>query len=361
MPGLAWIILNAALVVVCIGGTVAVRRRPAPKPVQLEAEAPRVEEGRKTALADAKAPERGLPADAALDELWQNTLFLPERAEREAGTDGMTPEEAARAAQLAAQKIEFELIGIAQMALPDKESEPVAVLRNKMAGRGSAGRPMPGGPSRNMPNRPVAGVPASASATAPVKQIFRVGEKINETGYTVKSIDAADRVVEVVRGSEVVKLTINFASSEANQRRNIVAMEAVRKRNEEAAAQARQAAAAQNATNNAAPAASGAAVPTRPGVPGTAVTQGAFGGTNARPGTPGATTSTRPGTPGAAAAGAAAATPPSPPGANGPVTPPVTTGGATGMSTSGTGNSQAERAERVRRAIEARQRAAQQR
>ena len=123
MHGLAWTILNAALVVVCIGGTIAVRRRPTPAPVKLEEAAPRAEDGRKAqataangAQAAVKAPVRGLPADASLDELWQNTLFLPERTEHEAGSDGMTPEEAARAAQMAAQKIEFELIGIAQMA-----------------------------------------------------------------------------------------------------------------------------------------------------------------------------------------------------------------------------------------------------
>ncbi len=356
--------MNAALAVVCIGGTIAVRRRSAPAPVKLEEAAPRAEDGRKTQLApaaaqkerdDAKAPARGLPAGASLDELWQNTLFLPERTEREAGSDGMTPEEAARAAQLAAQKIEFELIGIAQMALPGRESEPVAVLRNKVSAGRPGGRPVPGG--RPMPGRTMPA--ASVASTAPAKQVFRVGEKINETGYAVKAIDAAARVVEVVRGSEVVTLTINFASSEANLRRNVAVQDALRKRNEEAAAQARaQAAVQQEAIHQAAVLNNGAA----PVVPsGTAVP-------------------VRPGTPGAAATSAASSAPPGPPGVTGGASvnntavpvywngPAGYNGGASGMSgrpattaPTPTTDSQAERQERVRRAVEARQRAAQQR
>jgi len=353
MPGIAWIILNAVLVVAAIGGTVAVKRRPAPVPVALEESAAKSDDGKKAAAANAPAAStkkvvaasNGLPADASLDDLWRHTLFLPTREEIEATEGGMSPEEAARAAALAAQKIDFELIGIAQMASPGKEAEPVALLRNKVASNGRAqgrrfgnGQPgRPGSPGNN------AAVPNVASS-APTQLVFRVGEMVNSTGYKVKSIDVANRAVEVERGAEVVKLTINFTSEEANQRRNAVAAQENIRRQQVAAEAARtqQQAAARNVQ-----AAPGQAQPT-------AVT-------NNQP-QPNRTVN------GAAnnnattnnlhqnVTGAAASQPPAGP----PGTAQGTTGRTDNRSGSVSSMSAEERAERIRRAMEARQRAARQ-
>ena len=362
MPGIVWIIVNAALVVAAIGGTIAVKRRPAPAPVALEEKAAKGEEAKKPAAGAAAnassgqfvAVNNGLPADASLDDLWRHTLFLPSREEIEVGEGGMTPEEAARAAALAAQKIEFELVGIAQMALPEKEPEPVALLRNKVAsGGGRAGaRRFAGG----QPGRGGAGDNTAPDTPAqPVQLVFRTGETVNGTGYKVKSIDVVNRAVEVERGGEVVKLTINFTSEEANQRRNAVAaMENMRR--QQAAAEAARAQAQAQSQPQQQPQPVPQPVP-QPGFRNTAGNnQMPVSRTGAQPGVGNVNVNVNnrqnP-------QGVSSGQPPAgPPGSTSGAAPSV--GGRTYNRSGGNAMNPDERAERIRRAMEARQRAVRQ-
>jgi hypothetical protein len=240
MSGIALIILNAVLAVAAIGSTVMISQRSKPAPLVLEESSEKdsakaknnAESDRKESATTNKSSEPRL-STADYDDLWRMTLFLPTRAEAEPSED---PEEAAaaEAAALAAQNIEFELIGIASIAQVGQEPQPVAILRNKATGARRNN-------SRNQPKNRRSNTRESANKEIAVlsdptgqyrREVFRVGDKINLTGYTLKSIDMEARKVVVVRGSESVTLSINFTSSEATSRRDSATAAAQKKREE---------------------------------------------------------------------------------------------------------------------------------
>ncbi len=273
MSGLAWIILNLALAIGAVYGTLKVRNTPAPKPLQLEeAPQPQTDAQHKAtaprndkAAAAATAKPRALPANAPMDDLWRQTLFLPTRTEDTA--DAEAAQEAEQAA-LAARNIEFELVGLAQInVIGEADPVPVAILRSKVGsergGRGPQRRSTPR--DRNTPlhgpQQPAA-AKAETAAKNDEKQVFRVGEKINQTGYLLRAIDLDAKMVEVTRNGEDVKLYINFAGSEAAQRRDAVTQAANQKHQEQQRRieqenrerqQAQQAQAAAQQPNNGAP------------------------------------------------------------------------------------------------------------
>ena len=246
MSGLAWIILNIALVIGAAYGTVKVRNTPAPNPLQLEEPAKSEEESQhKTSARNEKPAEsklsasRPLAANAPMDDLWKQTLFLPTRTE-DTGEDNAEQANLEQAA-MAARNIEFELVGIAQINVVGEEDPvPVAILRSKIgAERGGRGTPRRGGPpsrDRNpRNNQPQPSNPAADSqAKSEEKQVFRVGEKINQTGYLLVDINAKEKMVEVSRNGETVKLYINFIGEEATQRREAVSQATAKKHQEQA-------------------------------------------------------------------------------------------------------------------------------
>lgn len=248
MSGLAWIILNLALAFGAVYGTMKVRNTPAPKPLQLEEAAePATDSQHKSVARNEKGNEatsdkpRPLATNAPMDDLWKQTLFLPTRTEET--EEGNAEQAAAEQAELAARNIEFELVGIAQIhVLNETDPVPIAILRSKVgADRGGRGGPpgRRGGPpsrDRNNPrsNQPQPGAGADSSAKNAEKQVFRVGEKINQTGYLLKSIDPDEKMVEVSRNGETVKLYINFTGSEATQRREAVSQASAKKHQEQA-------------------------------------------------------------------------------------------------------------------------------
>lgn len=254
MSGISWFIVNIALIFSAVYCTVAVARRPEPKPLELTEPAQSGSKGdnkadvRKNAAAGKNTadnaaginPPGALPAHTPLDDLWEKSLFNPARTE--IAEDGASAEEAAAA--LASQNIEFELIGIAQIAPVGAEAEPVAVLRSKVAANNSNNRGRR--PQQRRGGAQPASTPASNTAEpnkGTTRQVFRVGDKINETGYTLKSISPGEKMVEVTRGGTSVKLYINFTNAEANQRREAANQAAIqRKQAEEAAERQRQAA-----------------------------------------------------------------------------------------------------------------------
>ncbi len=246
MSGIALIILNAVLAIAAIGGTVMVSQRSKPAPLVLEqqsekesANAKNADSERRETAQSGKNSGSAVPRlnNAELDDLWRMTVFLPTRAEAEPSED---PEEAAaaEAAALAAQNIEFELIGLASIAQIGHEAQPVAILRNKATGNKRTN-------TRNQPknrrtntsnNKRESASKELAAITDPTgqyrREVFRVGDKINLTGYTLKSIDMEERKVVVVRGSESVTLSINFTSNEAASRRDSATQAALKKREE---------------------------------------------------------------------------------------------------------------------------------
>ncbi len=250
MSGIALIILNAALAIAAITGTVAVNRRRAPAPLVLE---PPVEAKASRQAADAAGTAATTGGAGALrlansdfDDLWRMTLFLPSREEPEDASDAQSEAEAAAAA-LAAQNIEFELIGLARIAQEGAEAQPVAILRNKAVG----GRRSPAVNARrnsrigdNRRNPPARGGGETREPVLPAdptgqnrREVFKVGDKINLTGYVLRSIDMEERSVVVVRGNETVTLSINFTSSEAASRRDSASKDALKKREERNAAE----------------------------------------------------------------------------------------------------------------------------
>ncbi len=245
MSGLAWIILNIALVIGAAYGTIKVRNTPAPKPLQLEEPAkPEAESPHKASTRNEKPAEskssapRPLATNASMDDLWKQTLFFPTRTEET--EEGNAEQTNIEQAALAARNIEFELVGIAQINVVGEEDPvPVAILRSKI-GSERGGRPgtRRGNPrDRNNPrgNQPQpSNTAADSQSKSEEKQVFRVGEKINQTGYLLVNINADEKMVEVSRNGETVKLYINFIGEEATQRREAVSQATAQKHQEQA-------------------------------------------------------------------------------------------------------------------------------
>lgn len=223
MTGFHWLILNAVLIVATAIGTVKVftAKPPAPLPAsRLEAkEAPATaaeKNAQKPQEAENTAHPDALPASASLEDLWRESLFMPTRAEAEPGD--AEAEAAAAAAALAGQNFEFELVGIAQISPVGSYPTPVAVLRSKQqAARRRTNTAQPRRPQGgNQPQQ----AQKTEENTQPEKLIFKEGDPINKTGYILKAIYPSQKMVEVVRGSETIKLYINYAGADATKRRD---------------------------------------------------------------------------------------------------------------------------------------------
>ena len=224
MTGIAWIILDVVLALTAAVGTVKVSTTPPPTPLteeQLAGPEQKQRDIEKSAAAQPsvqrlKRHKDALPERASLDDLWRSTLFLPTRAEAEPGdTDA---EAAAQAAILAGQNFEFELIGIAQISPAGCNPVPIAVLRSKQAGGQRNDRRQPQNRRNPRDNRPDQ-KQQPAEKKPPEKLIFKEGDPLNNTGYLLKAIYPDQKMVEVSRGSEVVRLYINYAGEAATQRR----------------------------------------------------------------------------------------------------------------------------------------------
>lgn len=238
MTGTYWIILNILLAAGAVGGTVAWHSRRAAEPPVLSAAAEPGDDSRRDSSEKTREPRNGAGKENAAerrlsssgyDDLWRHSLFTPGRAET-ALENGEAA--AAEAAAIAAQNVEFELIGVARIAAPGRAAEAVAILRNKAV---NGRRPADG--NRRGQRRSAAANNNSRSQLSNAdpagknrREVFRTGEKINLTGYTLKSIDVDKRQVVVSRGTENVTLGINFTSSEAVSRRESVGEIARKKR-----------------------------------------------------------------------------------------------------------------------------------
>ena len=196
-----------------------------------------------------KAPQIRM---GTLDDIWKKSLFNPDRTE-------LTETEAPQDSEpVMATNSELELGGIAQLG-----KSPVAIIRQKPQQRGRGGRPgmgnMPG--SRfgqpgmgNMPGmmgnrfgqpgmngmQGRFGQPGMGGMTGmngmPLppwmrqqqqqqqpqpqgKKIFRIGDTINETGYTLKDILPEERACIISRNGRDEKLTIEFGDTQSASRK----------------------------------------------------------------------------------------------------------------------------------------------
>ena len=245
MTGTTWIILNIALAVGAIYGTAAALGGKDSAPLEITmpeeeggaARSGKTDRPQQTSAAKPAVQERGPLQSADLDDLWQMSLFNPGRSENPQSA-GENPQQTAAAAQ----NVQFELVGIAQISAEGKESVPVAVLRPR-AGGGARPANAPGVPG--LFRRP--GTQLQQTAAAPKKaqkEVFAVGDAVNDSGYMVKSISPKERMVELSRAGTVVKLYIDFKDSDAVKRREAAAADAQKRQSEaEAAAKAQNAAA----------------------------------------------------------------------------------------------------------------------
>jgi hypothetical protein len=137
---------------------------------------------------------RRLLANAKLDPLWQNSLFRPSRTEDQT-TD------AAATAETGARNDDMDLIGIggvgkdaaAIIILPDRPAKPATVKPGAK----------PGDPAAKPP---------------PTKRIFRTGETILDTGFTLKEIRFDE--VTLARGEEERILKMKRGGTSSKSRRD---------------------------------------------------------------------------------------------------------------------------------------------
>jgi len=167
-------------------------------------------------------------APEAVDELWQRTLFRPERTEDltrvETVGEGETPEAGPT----------FELMGIGIIA---KEAAAI-IVENRT-------RP----PSRRVPGAARRGAPSPPAepGKAATRHIYHVGDEVGTSGFVVKEIvlddstSAASRKAGKVvldRSGEELVLRMDSGDAESVRRRETVAMAAAAKAQTAAAAKA---------------------------------------------------------------------------------------------------------------------------
>lgn len=152
---------------------------------------------------------------ADISDLWERTLFNPERQE---------DEETAAMENAVEQQMnaDFELAGIAMIGQADS-AEPVAIIRareksnsrNAAVARRQSRKVTPGKASTQ--NKKAAN--AKNAKEAKPKTVYRKGEVVANTGYTLTSINLAEKMVELSRGRDTIKLYIEYRSEASEQRR----------------------------------------------------------------------------------------------------------------------------------------------
>ncbi|MFA6930324.1 MAG: hypothetical protein WCT05_08355 [Lentisphaeria bacterium] len=235
MNRFSWFILNILLLAVAASSWVLMRKLSVPELPEITQEEKVSREG-KMARSEVVLTDRKRPAQLSLEELWEKSLFCPERTERndsEGGTE---------AAAQPAEKSEFELTGIAWMGAPG-EVKPVAVIKQQK-------QPPPRPVSRRGRTITTRGRTATRTdsvneqeAEKPQKVIFAVGDLINDTGYTLSEINTKENSALLVRGSERIELKIDFGSDASLQRRDVAVDEAANRQKQREAEEKQKAAA----------------------------------------------------------------------------------------------------------------------
>ncbi len=270
MNSLAWTLICVALLGTAVTATVSLRKSmktqlPAfeettdttkPPPATTTAPSPRQ---------TAAQPSRAADSQDSLDDIWQKSLFRPDRTE-EIAQDEPSKEDAIDQRQA---NSEFELVGIAQIGEPGAAT-PIAIIRQRGNTPAAQRAPRPGGPPgsnqprgfqpgarmrpgmpsnfpRNMPPGgfgpqpgmmgPAPEEPAAATAETRLKTTFKVGDSVNKTGYVLSAIDVAANSVTLTRNGEELVLTIILGDAQSIQRKEVAVAnaETLRRERENAA------------------------------------------------------------------------------------------------------------------------------
>ncbi|MBN2452530.1 MAG: hypothetical protein JXR77_19250 [Lentisphaeria bacterium] len=251
MNRILWFLLNAALLAAAYGVTVWVLdQKPEAQPAEEQPDAAgkgtRTERRGDRRAEDAAAdeilqPGRKLSAQE-LALLWEETLFRPERREDVDGGDA--PAEAVQA-----PAFNLELVGLAKIG-----ERAVAVIMEHRAGAvprvATAVRTPAGTLTRTVPRMPAPPAAPGAGAAGeeagpPNRHVYKVGDEVGSSGYTVKEIRLEEEEVVLVKGNEERILNLDKSDDLSSKRvTTAVASVEAQKRAEEADARAAAAAAA---------------------------------------------------------------------------------------------------------------------
>lgn len=247
MNRLSWLSLIIALAMGAVLTTSAIKHLTKPLPPlpkndgvkEAKATKPTPDENRQVPTRPSSIP------NTDMDDLWEKSLFNALRTERIADAA-----EAQADQQNDQVNAEFELIGIARIGSPDN-AQPIAIIKQKTAGA-PRGRAIPIRPTRGRVSAPPPQAPPNPeSKNEKVQKIFRIGEKLLNSGYVLQAITPQENSVLLVRGSEEVTLKIQLSDKEDSVRRDNVVNEALAVRQQQQATQEaeakRQEAAAQTA------------------------------------------------------------------------------------------------------------------
>lgn len=242
MSGNNWFVLIAGLALAALLSIAGARKMSAPLPkyksplledknVSVAPDVPAVE---KVAKAD---PKKTTKSNRDYDLLWENSLFNDARKEGENGPETPTAEVQGRAMA----NSEFEVVGIARIGKKD-EAEPVAIItrvksnsrqnnRNNFRGNNNFNN------NNNNMNRPGFRRPMNRQAEPePVveagdrrvdKNIYRTGDAIADTGYTVKKIIVEENKVIITRAGADLTLVLDEANTNNSVRRENAKKEAL--------------------------------------------------------------------------------------------------------------------------------------
>ncbi len=247
MSGNNWFILIAGLVLSSLLAMAGARKMSAPlpkykSPLQEESNATVSSESPVADKGSKAAPKKTVKNNREYDVLWENSLFNDARKEGENGPETATAEVQGRAMA----NSEFEVVGIARIGKKD-ESVPVAIItqvransrqnnRNNFRGNNNFNNNnfnnnnnmnMRPGFRRPM-NRQPEPEPMVATGDRRVdKNIYRAGDAIADTGYTVKSIIVEENKVIITRAGADLTLVLDEANTNNSVRRENAKREAL--------------------------------------------------------------------------------------------------------------------------------------
>ena len=196
-----WVMLNFLLLFVAVFATATVLRQEpgqrwasAAPGREAEPDEPDDQEEEETGTVPLRVMRRSGVLDA--DLLWQRTLFRPDREEKviSAGEDEKKPEEKKTTS------VEFELVGIMAVG-----PEAIAIIQVRQA-RTRAARP----------SRTSRGGKQQSSGPQNTRHVYRIGQEIEDTGYTLKEVRMREDETEDegVRGRRVGEAVVTKGDEE---------------------------------------------------------------------------------------------------------------------------------------------------
>lgn len=230
MNGNKWLIITGALAIAALLSFSIMKKmsKPLPKYVSEPLENIGVSNKQDTTSSqtDTKAQTKS-KNKRNYDTIWQKSLFNDERVEGEKPQDAK--EENVQGRPMT--NSEFEVVGIARIGKADS-AEPVAIIaqvKGNSRAQQNNQRPIPG---RRMPPMPMRQQQDTKQENDPEnrrvdKNIYRTGDKIGTTGYTVKGIYSDENKVVITRAGSDIELYLDVKNTSNSVRRETAKREAV--------------------------------------------------------------------------------------------------------------------------------------